>query len=120
MEKQEPIISVDYLDNAVVALILAEEILDDAAIDRLSNALLTEARTQNPARMILDFSRVKRLSSASLGALVRLQTSICKGGGKIAICRMPPTLYQVFKITKLDKFFINHDNEQEALKVLQK
>jgi anti-anti-sigma factor len=55
-----------------------------------------------------------------LGALIRLHTSIKTTGGKMVFCRLSPTLYQLFQITKLDKIFTNYADEEAALKGLNK
>jgi anti-sigma B factor antagonist len=119
-EMPRPSVKVSYRDEAVVALLLDEEILEEPDINRFSDALMAEAKTHAPAKMILNFARVKRLSSASLGALIRLHTSIRSSGGKMVFCRLTPALYQLFKITKLDKIFTNYADEEAALKGLKK
>jgi anti-sigma B factor antagonist len=120
MDMEKPSIKVSYKDEAVVALLLAEEILDEASINRLSEALMAEAKANAPAKMIVNFSRVKRLSSASLGAFIRLNANIENAGGKLALCRLIPVLQQLFLITKLDKIFSICPDEDAALKALSK
>lgn len=115
----KPSVKVSYQDDAVVLLLLDEEILDEPVINRLSGALMTEAKAHAPAKMILNFAYVRRLSSASLGALVRLNTSVSNTGGKMVFSRMTPSLYQLFQLTKLDKIFHNYPDEEAALKALK-
>ncbi|KKL57020.1 hypothetical protein LCGC14_2239560, partial [marine sediment metagenome] len=70
---------------------------------------------QAQRKLLLDFSRVKFLSSAMLGVLISLQKRSAGIKGRVVICGLRPELHKVFKITRLDKLFDFYDNETEAL-----
>jgi anti-sigma B factor antagonist len=116
---EKPGIKVNYREGFVMALLMDEEILDENAIKRLSDELTAEAKSNAPAKMIVNFARVKRLSSASLGAFIRLNANVENAGGKLALCRLIPVLHQLFLITKLDKIFAIYPDEETAMKGLK-
>ena len=80
--------------------IVLEEQLNQIAADILKLA------EQSPGKwIVLDFRRVKFLSSAVLGFLVKLQTTVTQGRGHLKLRNLSPELYKVFKITLLHKIF---------------
>ena len=66
-------------------------------------------------KIVLDFSKVKFLSSSALGIMIRLRKEAQAIKGKIVFCSLRKDLRQIFKITNLDKLFEFYDNEEQAL-----
>jgi anti-anti-sigma factor len=61
---------------------------------------------QSPGKwIILDFKKVKFMSSAFLGFLVKLQTTVTQGKGHLKIRNLSPEIFKVFKLTLLHKVF---------------
>jgi anti-anti-sigma factor len=59
----------------------------------------------SPLTVLLDFSQVEYLDSASLKVILRLHGVLKKRGGSLTLCGLPTTLAEVFRITKLDQHF---------------
>lgn len=57
-------------------------------------------------RVALDLSTVTVLGSMGLGMLVTLTKRCRDGGGRLAIFGVTPSLLDLIKLTKLDKFLI--------------
>ncbi|PLX19980.1 MAG: hypothetical protein C0601_00460 [Candidatus Muiribacterium halophilum] len=55
--------------------------------------------------IILDFTNLKYIDSAGMGALVRKLKEILSVGGELKIINTPPKILRLFKLTKLDTFF---------------
>ena len=55
--------------------------------------------------LLLDFSNVKFLSSAGLGALLALHRQQHQRGGRVSLCNLPPEIRDVFRATRLDQVF---------------
>jgi anti-sigma B factor antagonist len=89
------------------------KILDEAVIQQLGEELASLA--DGPRRILLHFGNVEYLSSAALGKLITLQKNVKAVGGALRFCRVHPQIYEIFKITKLNKVFDMHDDEQSAL-----
>ena len=90
-------------------------ILDAQQVEELGNELnhLVDARACR--KIVIDFTKVKYLSSSALGVLIRLQKKAREIKGSIALCGLRKELMQVFKITSLDKLFNFYDTEEQAL-----
>ena len=66
-------------------------------------------------KLLLNFGNVEYLSSAALGKLITLNKKLQAVGGRLILCNIDPQIYEVFEITKLDKFFNIQKEEQTAL-----
>jgi anti-sigma B factor antagonist len=129
MEEVKPIVSIDHTENAVVVTLLYEEIVSDADINKLEEsitALIIQGRLKN---LVLDFSRVRYLSSSALGYLVTLNKSLRQQGGCLKVCGIDKKvknasndryIYELLKIVQLDKFFDIYDSVDDALQCLSK
>ncbi len=71
-------------------------------------------------KMVINFSKIKFLSSAVLGKLISLNKKIASKKGRLAFCNINPDIMQVFKITRLDKLIPICDDEDEAVKGVMK
>lgn len=67
-------------------------------------------------RIVLNLSHLRSVSAAFLGMLVRLHRRMVSAQATLRICGVRPESLEVFKVTKLDKVFSIHYNEQNALK----
>jgi anti-sigma B factor antagonist len=90
-------------------------ILDTLQIQTIADALYDLVDNRNKRKLILDFSKVRFLSSSALGVLITLRKKSAAIKGELAICAMRDDLRKVFTISRLDKLFNFYDNEQKAL-----
>jgi len=100
-----------------VSLKITEQ--ETAAVAVLKNALITDAyqieavhkqisrfvEEKRPAKLIIDFERVKFFSSQLLGMLLEIRSQLKAYDGEVVISAIEPQLHRVFKITNLDKIF---------------
>ena len=93
-----------------------ESILDPLQVQDIGEKLHQLIEQEDRQRLILDFHKVKILSSQMLGVLIGLLKRIRTDHGRIVICGMKPDLHKVFKITNLDKLFSFYDTEGRALR----
>ncbi len=90
-------------------------ILDTQQVDELGEELNKLVDERACKKIVIDFTKVKFLSSSALGVLIRLQKKAREIKGQIILCGLKKELLQVFKITSLDKLFEFKDNEEQAL-----
>ena len=64
--------------------------------------------------LILDFSNVQFLSSAVLGLLIRISKRIYEREGQLRLCNINPKIYEIFKITRLNKIFDIYQDIESA------
>lgn len=110
-----------FADGKVLVIRYTQaRILDETAIgsiDREVNALID--KTEDP-NVVLDFSKVAYMSSAMLGRLVRLQKRCKEYKVNLALCGITSDIMEVFKVTKLNKFFSIHPDIVSARTALTK
>ena len=64
--------------------------------------------------ILVDMSKVPFVDSTGIGFLVSSQAGVSKEGGSFKLLKPNPRVYEVLKITRLDKVFEVFDNEEAA------
>ncbi len=109
---------VQSIKDVTVVQFQESAILDALMIQGISEELNHLVEAQHKQKLLLDFIRVKFLSSSALGILVTLRKKMDAIKGELVICGMNKELRKVFKITNLDKLFKFADDEPGALELL--
>ena len=68
--------------------------------------------------LVLDFCNVRFLSSAVLGLLMRISKKVYEQDGRLRLCNISSRLYEIFKITRLNKIFDIYDDVESATQSL--
>jgi len=76
---------------------------------------LREVCEGQPAKLVVDLSRVEYMDSSGIGTLVEIFRRVKGFEGQMMLVALQPRVRGVFEITKLDKFFTIHDSVAEAL-----
>lgn len=87
-----------------------------ADVEALSKRITRLIEEEKPAKMIVDFERVKFFSSQILGLLLDIRKKLQAYDGRVVISGINPQLHRVFKITNLDKIFAFYPNTGSAVK----
>ena len=112
----QPRINIENLENATIIKFVDEKILEESQIQALEHSILPVIeQTENP-KIVLDFANVQFLSSAVLGLLIRISKKVYQKNGQLRLCSIHPKIFEVFKITRLDKVFEIYQNREEAVK----
>lgn len=69
-------------------------------------------------RIAMDMSQVRLVASAGLGALVAMNQSCKKNGGKLVLFGLDANLKQVFELTKLHRVLSIVGTREEAIKAI--
>ena len=104
MESKEKIIVENGTDVTIVTF-EEENILEDQQIRKLERALLPVIRNNQQKRLVLNFAKVKFMSSAFLGLLVKVHKRVIEAGGHLQLYNLDPKIQKVFEITQLVKIF---------------
>jgi len=104
----------DRGDIAVVNFI-DKKILDEQNIQLIGDDLFRLVDELGRRKILLNFSNVDFLSSAALGKLITLNRKVQAVRGSLILCGISKDIKEVFEITKLDKLFKIHADEQAAL-----
>ena len=115
MDQMNPKISVDYTENAVVATLADEKILEQADIEALEASIMPLVEQVGKINLVISFANVKFLTSAVLGLLIRVSKKIYESDGQLKLCNIEPKILEIFRITRLDKVFDIYEDCDEAL-----
>ena len=92
-----------------------KKIIEDRGIQELGQDLFGLIEVENRIKLVLNFSAVDFLSSAALGKLITLDKKVKAANGALRLCNIRSEIYEVFAITRLDRFFKIKDDEADAL-----
>ena len=115
MAEVRPRISVEYSEGATIAILTDEKILEDNDIKDIQESVIALIEQNEKIALVIDFSNVKFLSSAMLGLLIRVSKRIYESHGRLKLSSIDPKIYEVFKITGLDKIFDIYPSSTEAV-----
>lgn len=108
-------ITVTEKDGVNIVQFCDRKILDELSINETGDQLRTVIEGKPGIRLLLNFQNVEHLSSAALGMLITLDKLVKERRGKMRLSNINPQIYEVFKITRLNKLFDIHSNAGEAL-----
>jgi anti-anti-sigma factor len=95
-----------------------DRILDEPTVKQVSDELYGAADRADCHHLVLDFSRVLRLTTAMLGKLLTLRKKMAAKGGRLVLCDLTPEVEEVLTIMKLDTILEIVESEADALKAL--
>jgi len=108
-------LEIEQIGDVTVVNFVDRKILDEQNIQIIGDQLFSLVDNDGLRKLLLNFGNVEYLSSAALGKLITLQKKLQAVGGRLVLCNIDPQIYEVFEITRLDKFFNIHKEEQAAL-----
>lgn len=91
------------------------KILEELSIHEIGEELKGLAESEPKAKLLLDFENVDHLASAALGMLITLHKKVQEKNGALKLSNINRQIFQVFKITRLNRVFDIHDTAAQAL-----
>ena len=113
----KPELLIQHLKNVTVVDFGDSTILDTMQIEGIAQQLYDLVDKLDRRQLVLDFSKVRFLSSQTLGVLLTVRKKLQAVKGRMVICGLRKQLYEVFRISKLDKLFEFQPDEEKALNV---
>src|SRR3954463_16570395 len=108
-------LEVEESGDVTIVQFIDRKILDEQNIQKIGEDLFNLVEEMGRRKVLLNFSNVEYLSSAALGKFITLNKKVGTAGGKLVLCAIDPTIYEVFEITRLNKLFNIQKDEQTAL-----
>lgn len=115
VEELGPHLTVRRSTDAFVVGCKAPKIVEQQMIEEIGTALGDLVKNESSLKVVLDFSGVNHLSSGALGMLVTLYKDTVARDGSMKISSISPQIAEVFKITRLSKFFDVYENSDQAV-----
>jgi anti-sigma B factor antagonist len=91
------------------------KILEELSIQEIGDELYRLAEQEPNIRLLLDFRNVDHLSSAALGMLITLNKRVKEHSGALKLADIHQQIFEVFKITRLNRVFDIYENADQAL-----
>lgn len=108
-------------DGAVSVVEFADrKILEELSIQEIQDELRRYIDAEPNIRLLLDFTNVDHLASAALGTLITLNKRVQEQGGSLKLSNINRQIFQVFRITRLNRVFDIHDTREQALEAFGK
>jgi anti-sigma B factor antagonist len=98
-------IQCETLDETLVIRILDERLREESQIKRLYDDVLEQLEKSTQTQVILDFAAVQFMSSSMLGKLVQIHKKCQEFKVKLKLSAISTEIFEVFKITKMNKLF---------------
>lgn len=116
MNPQSAIMIQKVLDVTMVEF-QSPRLVDANSLDKIAEQLYELVDKKDRRKLILDFGKVRFMSSSALGMLVNLNNKSKAIKGTLVLCGLRKDLMKVFEITKLTKILRFCADEKEALAV---
>lgn len=111
-------IRIEQVDGVTVVA-LSGKILDPMHIETISDRLNELVSSQSCPKIVMDFSSVSHMSSSALGMLTALHEVTANHEGKLCLCRIQPTIAEIFRITRLDEVLVIQPGLNEAISAVR-
>ena len=108
-------LKVEDIGDVTVVNFTERKIIEEQNIQVIGEQLFELVDSDKCKKILLNFRNVDYLSSAALGKFITLHKKLEDEGGRLILCNIAPAIFEVFEITKLDKFFTIEQEEQMAL-----
>ena len=118
MASIQPRISVENVQKGVVITFTSEKILEEREISALEHSIVPIVEQAGVPNIVLNFENVKFLSSAVLGLLIRISKKIYQRNGQLKLCCINSKIFEIFKITRLDRVFDIYKDADSAAESL--
>lgn len=91
-------------------------IIDETVISQIGKDIITVIDGETKPKVLISFQGVEHLSSAALGVLITCHNRIRVKDGQLYLSDIPKPIFEIFKITKLNKMFQIVDSAEAAMK----
>lgn len=106
--------------GVTVIHISEDKIIEDVKIQQIAKELSEAVDKAEKGRVLINFERVRFMSSAMIGKIVLLGKKCKNDQRELKLCCITPNIMEAFKILKLHKVFDIYDDEAKAIKAFEK
>jgi|SRR3989344_567234 len=110
-------IIVEEMDDVLCIRFLDQTIMDENQIQTIGRELMSLLPR---SKLMINFSGLHFMSSAMIGKLYLLHTTMRNAQEKLVMCSIEDNVLEVFKITKLNKVFSIRSDEEAAFREFRK
>lgn len=115
MAEQASHISFTISEDVTIVEFADRKILEELEIREIEDELDRVIDGVDKVKLLLSFRNVEHLSSAALGMLINLKRKVDELSGQLKLSDITPQIFEVFRITKLNKLFDIHETADKAI-----
>jgi len=119
MPEAEAKLTIGKKDGVCVVEFEDRKILEELVINQILEKLTELIAAEDEPKLLLNFRKVEHLSSAALGVLITVNKQVSERKGQLVLVNIHPQIYEVFKITRLNKVFDIQGTMVEGLRVFK-
>jgi anti-sigma B factor antagonist len=97
--------------DGVTVVKFVDPLLDEQNSWILREQVVQMAEETGQWNLLLDFANVRFLSSAALGALLKLNQVVETHGGRLSLCHLDGPIAEVFRATHVDQIIDMHASD---------
>jgi anti-anti-sigma factor len=101
---------------AVVNFMETVSMFDGDKVQEVGKELLDLVNSKKYAKLLLNLTNARFVSSAMLAHLVKLHRRVQEEKGKVRLCCLRPVIMDAFRVSNFDKIFEIFADEATALK----
>ncbi len=106
---------VQVIDEVTVVTIEEPSLLDAGLIQTMAEEFYDLVDRRDRRKLLLDFGRVRAMSSMAIGVLMTLRKKADAIGGKVVLCGLRTDLERVLHLTNVHKLFPVYPSQQEGM-----
>lgn len=106
-----PHLEMEPVCDGVLIRLKDARITNEEHIRQIETDIMKLVQAEPGQTLFLDFEKVRFLSSAFLGCLIKLQTSVTQDRGFLKLRNLHPDIAKIFKVTGLQKLFTIETNK---------
>lgn len=115
MEQPSTHIRVKRAEAVSIVEFADRKILEELSIQEIGDELEKLVDSEPGVKLLLNFQNVDHLSSAALGMLITLNKRVKEQAGQLKLSDINRQIFEVFKITRLNRVFEIYDTADEAV-----
>jgi anti-sigma B factor antagonist len=119
MEQPSSHLKIKRTDGVSIVEFADRKILEELSIQEIGEELQQVVSAESGIKLLLNFTNVDHLSSAALGMLITLNKKVKEQKGDLKLSNINRQIYEVFKITRLNRVFDIHDTAEQAQSTFQ-
>lgn len=113
--RKDALLRIQKQNDIGIVGFITSRILDQSNVQQLGEEFDSLVDEFHLDKVVLNFDNVSYMSSAVMGKLVALLKKVKGAGGRLVLCNIEESIYEIFEIMRFDKMFEIAPNVDEAV-----
>src|SRR3712207_5214109 len=95
------LLDIQQMGDVTVVKINPRNLMEEATAKAIGEQLLSLVKEAGCSKLVLDLSKVERITSMALGKVVGVHKEAEAAGGRLTLCKIQPRVKAIFDLLKL-------------------